>query len=612
MVFITCGNPLTGPASFTRFVLPFAYGLEECTASEYSSWFELIDIDEMTDNCDDNEFLGAWLWRRLYFTPETGRVLYDRAARFQLVARGEKDTPIPRFIGPFDLPVQLRDGVVVKTVRAHLLPPRLILFDARSTGRSSEGGLSLKQDSPDPLQTGFLVLDLWFESSQNVTLADLLHINEGVRYWQCPYAKHNDSPAADALWTSYRQLVDSLTTAISKAASLPLEEGEADTAYTGRWATLLRRPIRDPGSGRWLHLFPEEWDHPYTGGLVRAVNPALPAPWMQPEMPKNAHRWAIYADNRAFVWSCALLPQGAQSIAPGSPLSVVDARKSGWWIKLLNVDRPTTPPHSNAIASDFEAKWAEDRTYTRWVHYGTLYGNAYHAGVMLAAPIEEPPLWQHFSTFYFDQVLLLLYLRVGAFRFSEQLHWLTACWRGLHSGNSSPSETRATVREVRDSFIELRKRFSHFTNLYQFPLISNQQQGVEMYEYARRIMDIQELFDEVKEEIAGTHELLEMQNAFEFADTQETLAYVATLGVAAGFAVTLIFTDVAGSLFQDIGALLCGGKITGSWWALWLMFWTTVLVGLLLWRWLIRIAPRINEISRAFKSRSRSKRGGRK
>ncbi|MCI5163858.1 MAG: hypothetical protein D3917_17960, partial [Candidatus Electrothrix sp. AX5] len=48
-------------------------------------------------------------------------------------------------------------------------------------------------------------------------------------------------------------------------------------------------------------------------------------------------------------------------------------------------------------------------------------------------------------------------------------------------------------------------------NLYQFPLISNQQQGVEMYKIARESMDIDDLFKEVQEEISSTHEFLEMR-----------------------------------------------------------------------------------------------------
>ena len=66
-------------------------------------------------------------------------------------------------------------------------------------------------------------------------------------------------------------------------------------------------------------------------------------------------------------------------------------------------------------------EWAAERTYRRWAHYGTLYGYTYHSGTMLSGPSYEPPTCQHFKEFYFEQALLMLYIRVGLFRFSKEL-----------------------------------------------------------------------------------------------------------------------------------------------------------------------------------------------
>ncbi|MGH8613413.1 MAG: hypothetical protein ACREYF_15710 [Gammaproteobacteria bacterium] len=61
----------------------------------------------------------------------------------------------------------------------------------------------------------------------------------------------------------------------------------------------------------------------------------------------------------------------------------------------------------------FEREWAKERTYRRWEEWGSYYGFNYHSGAMLGPPETNPPFWRHFAEVYFDQVLLLLYLRVS-------------------------------------------------------------------------------------------------------------------------------------------------------------------------------------------------------
>ena len=52
---------------------------------------------------------------------------------------------------------------------------------------------------------------------------------------------------------------------------------------------------------------------------------------------------------------------------------------------------------------------------------------------------------------------------------------------------------RQALKQWRQAFQSLRRDFAMFTNLYEFPLLSNQQQGVEMYEKARENMDVGQL-----------------------------------------------------------------------------------------------------------------------
>jgi hypothetical protein len=127
----------------------------------------------------------------------------------------------------------------------------------------------------------------------------------------------------------------------------------------------------------------------------------------------------------------------------------------------------------------------------------------------------DPPLWRHFREMYFDQVLLILYIRMVLFRFSTQLSLISAHARDSHHFSWS---------DWGEDFERLRQDFALFTNLYQFPLLSNQQQGIEMYALARKCMDVDDLFREVKEEIQGTTDYLMQKRAQEQADVSNRLA----------------------------------------------------------------------------------------
>ncbi len=204
------------------------------------------------------------------------------------------------------------------------------------------------------------------------------------------------------------------------------------------------------------------------------------------------------------------------------------AHEFGHWIKLLNVDFPADTAASTNNSRQFERDWAKERTYGRWEEWGTFYGFSYHSGAMLGPPDKKLPLWRHFGQMYFDQTLLLLYLRVAIFRFSNELSTISSEAR-------DPMGKNAQEQWLTD-FQKLHWSFALFTNLYQFPLLSNQQQAIEMYSLARRCMDVDDLFKEVKAEIENCHDYLVVQ------ETTQLTRRTTFLSVLAAFGLTLALT----------------------------------------------------------------------
>lgn len=413
---LVIGDPEEGPASFTRFLLPFC-------------WSERVPLkytEAPLSNFQD---------RSHYFTPETSHVLYTRARWLRLAGDNEE--------------IELDLGG--KPITATMPPPRLVLFEGAAR--------------PDPLlATGFLVLELNFRTP--VTLDELMVINEMFRYWRPPFNGHASAERA--------------LPGIGRVTYQSFAGKTGNPAYLSRWIERAIRPLVAKDAMDEAN----EWSKSAKGNTG----------------------WIAQTDERAFVWTCALTEKGAHG----------DAEQRAW-IRLLNVDLPSSDP-----VTAFEEQWAGPRTYDRWKHMGTLYGFNSHGGAMLGQPCDKPPTWRHFREIYFDQILLLLYLRASTFRFSRRLSVISEHLQKPKSGQG--------FREFRD----LRRSFAFLTNLYRFPLLSSQQQGIEMYSCARKALDIDELFEEVQEEIESTDELYDMNAAANVARTTTILTYVATWAAIVG------------------------------------------------------------------------------
>jgi Mg2+ and Co2+ transporter CorA len=135
---------------------------------------------------------------------------------------------------------------------------------------------------------------------------------------------------------------------------------------------------------------------------------------------------------------------------------------------------------------------------------------------------------------YFDMFLLLLYVRVTLFRFSTQLTVISKGARGQQGDN---------IEKWSEEFEKLRWQFALFTNLYQFPLISNQQQGLELYALARKCLDVDDLYKEVQSEVRSSHEFILQKQQQRQSETTTRLTMVATIGLALSIVLAFLSTD---------------------------------------------------------------------
>jgi len=390
---------------------------------------------------------------RAYFTFETEEVLYNRAVWAEL-----------QVWKPVSFPFTPK-GSGLLPARITIAPPRIVLFEEKTAWRRHQEG--------SPLHNGILVVEAYFEEPRDENdrkpdLDDLLLFNDFFRFFKRPYEQHG---------RDFKKYFPAMPVAFKDSEDKTVGDciGQAEGCYFKRWQELLALPLEMENGERFL-LHPD---------LEKQQNGA-------------SRNYLIYDDNRTFVWSCAVLDGGSQALGLAFKKTMADPENFGHWIKFLNVDPPGTSPLATHSSSAFEKEWARPRTYTRWLNYGSLFGFNYHSGVMLGPSKQDSPVWRHFGEMYCDQALLLFYIRITLFRFSRDLTKITKV-----------SRDNPNLDKDLDEFQALHRQFAEFTNLYQYPLISNQQQGIEMYSKARKYLDLDDFYKEIRSEIISTHEFLE-------------------------------------------------------------------------------------------------------
>lgn len=505
MIDLKGGNPWGadghGPgkaATYSRFILPFSYKLSRISYTQKNMYFKVSPF---------KDFNSATIH---YFTNETAAVLFERALWARIPEKCWKEGDTLR-AGPFNFITS--NGS--RKIPIKINRPSIVLFEGNHSSENDQG----------ILHHGFLIIETYLaEQDDQVSMDDWLEFNEAFRYTNEPYAGYTDhyvTSMAD-FPADYRDG--------AKISSCKRED--TSSLYLNRWLSLLELPLKKE-NGYFFSIVPEEF---IEKEKKRDCETHLEC---------NNERCLSYADNRTFIWTCAILENGAGKLARRFAEDVSKPWNFGHWLRLLNVDSPEESSYkTHSTMSDFQREWLKERTYQRWAEEGTYYGYSYHSGAMIGPSNDSLVLWYHFGQMYFDQILLLFYLRITLFAYSRALTHIH------HKRND---------KYLNKAFRKIRLSFAIFTNLYQFPLISNQQQGVEMYEIARKYMDIDQLFQDVKDEVTSTHEYLEMEKS---TDLGEFATKISLIGVVIAFPSILDFLKKLQTCYWDDFPLIsCFGKM---------------------------------------------------
>ncbi len=132
-------------------------------------------------------------------------------------------------------------------------------------------------------------------------------------------------------------------------------------------------------------------------------------------------------------------------------------------------------------------------TYPRWQNYKTMYGISKYSFVCLSS---SDFTLSHIKTMYFQMFSLLLMVRATILKFSNEV---------------SDIANNIDKKETTDKVNDLYKRYIQFVNNFYFREVTAKDQGLEIYEKALDILNIQRDIKDLDAEIDELHKFVEIK-----------------------------------------------------------------------------------------------------
>lgn len=220
-----------------------------------------------------------------------------------------------------------------------------------------------------------------------------------------------------------------------------------------------------------------------------------------------------------------------------------------WWYKYVFIDGDSKTCKSKYMSKEF----IRESTYDRWVEDGTLFGiSRYSFTAVSSGWFGENILLAHMQTMYFQIFTLLLAYRASIIKFSNDIQDITENKKNI------AEETR-----------ELYDKYLKFLNKLYFKEVTAQDQGIELYDKALKIMKIEQHLADLDNELNELHSYVEMLEDKEESKSINNLTKLGTIFLPASFIASIfgmnIFPD--GSLENIGGWVVSFGLMIGTtWW----------------------------------------------
>ena len=212
-------------------------------------------------------------------------------------------------------------------------------------------------------------------------------------------------------------------------------------------------------------------------------------------------------DDRMFVISMYINDAIVNKLKNYSEKDAYTYENDDFWYKYIFVDGQDKTCQSKYMTKEF----IKNSTYDRWVEYGTLFGISRYSFVALTGSwYGKNILLPHIQTMYFQIFSLLLAYRASIIKFSDDIQETT-----------KEDETKIT-----DKTKKLYKSYLNFLNKLYFKEVTAQDQGIELYNQAMKVMDIDKYIKDLDSEVNELHSYTDMIEEKKTNETINLLTYI--------------------------------------------------------------------------------------
>ena len=151
----------------------------------------------------------------------------------------------------------------------------------------------------------------------------------------------------------------------------------------------------------------------------------------------------------------------------------------------------------------FTEQLLKDATYNRWINYETRMGFSRYSAVFQYDSYLEC-LYRPFVSMHYQMFLLNVYYRARLIRFSDEVARIAEKWTPEVSKHSQlPTQIKKEHRILHADFMQ-------FMNVFWFVEVTNQDQGIEMFQKMRQSFALEPMYEQVKDEIERSDELADL------------------------------------------------------------------------------------------------------
>ena len=212
-----------------------------------------------------------------------------------------------------------------------------------------------------------------------------------------------------------------------------------------------------------------------------------------------------------------------------------DNKKTNWilkwhynnWYRYIFVDGGDITVQNKYMQKELTLK----ASYLRWQNYGTFFGISRYSFVCLTNRdfFGTNIILSHMKSLYFQLFTILLAQRASIIRFSDEI---TAV---INEKNSN---------ELANNVSSLYKNYLQFRSKLFFKEVTAQEQGIEIYQQAKEIMEIENHLNETDSEIKSLNEYAKLEIEKKENKEMKTLSWIAAIFVPGTFVAGLAGMNV--------------------------------------------------------------------